>query len=72
MRPDPYAELPAVPAFQVGSRVVADGVTMPVAQRSGIFGAGGRGRGSWGRRGVSSSRCTTRMRRRRAVSGTGL
>ena len=42
MRPDPYADLPAVPAFQVSSGVVADGVTMPVAQRSGIFGAGGQ------------------------------
>jgi Raf kinase inhibitor-like YbhB/YbcL family protein len=41
MRPDPYSELPAVPAFQVSSGVVADGDTMPVAQRSGIFGAGG-------------------------------
>jgi Raf kinase inhibitor-like YbhB/YbcL family protein len=42
MRPDPYAELPVVPAFQVSSGVVADGATMPVAQRSGIFGAGGQ------------------------------
>ena len=42
MRPDPYAELPPVPVFGVGSGVVADGVTMPVAQRSGIFGAGGQ------------------------------
>jgi Raf kinase inhibitor-like YbhB/YbcL family protein len=42
MRPDPYSDLPAVPAFQVNSGVVADGVTMPVAQRSGIFGAGGQ------------------------------
>ena len=33
MRPDPYAGLPAAPGFQVGSDVVADGVTMPVAQR---------------------------------------
>jgi Raf kinase inhibitor-like YbhB/YbcL family protein len=41
MRPDPYSELPAVPAFQVSSGGVADGATMPVAQRSGIFGAGG-------------------------------
>jgi Raf kinase inhibitor-like YbhB/YbcL family protein len=42
MRPDPYADLPAVPAFEVSSGVVADGGTMPVAQRSGIFGAGGQ------------------------------
>ena len=42
MRPDPYAELPSVPAFQVSSNVAADGVTVPVAQRSGIFGAGGQ------------------------------
>ena len=42
MRGDPYAELAAVPAFQVSSEVVADGVTMPVAQRSGIFDAGGQ------------------------------
>jgi Raf kinase inhibitor-like YbhB/YbcL family protein len=42
MRPDPYGELPAVPAFHVSSGVVADGATMPVAQRSGIFGAGGQ------------------------------
>jgi phosphatidylethanolamine-binding protein (PEBP) family uncharacterized protein len=42
MRSDPYAELAAVPAFRVSSEVVADGVTMPVAQRSGIFDAGGQ------------------------------
>ena len=42
MRPDPYSDLPAVPAFQVSSGVVADEATMPVAQRSGIFGAGGQ------------------------------
>ena len=42
MRRDPYAELPAVPAFRVSSDAVADEVTMPVAQRSGIFGAGGQ------------------------------
>jgi Raf kinase inhibitor-like YbhB/YbcL family protein len=38
---DPYAGLPAVPDFQLRSGIVADGETMPVAQRSGIFGAGG-------------------------------
>ena len=42
MRPDPYAELPAVPAFKVNSGVVEDGGMMPVAQRSGIFPAGGQ------------------------------
>jgi phosphatidylethanolamine-binding protein (PEBP) family uncharacterized protein len=42
VRPDPYADLPAVPAFEVSSGIVADGATMPVAQRSGIFGAGGQ------------------------------
>ena len=42
MRRDPYAELPAVPAFRVSSDAVADEVTMPVAQRSGVFDAGGR------------------------------
>jgi Raf kinase inhibitor-like YbhB/YbcL family protein len=38
---DPYDDLPVVPTFRVESGVVADGETMPVAQRSGIFGAGG-------------------------------
>jgi Raf kinase inhibitor-like YbhB/YbcL family protein len=42
MRPDPYAKLAAVPAFQASSDVVADEVTMPVAQRGGIFNAGGQ------------------------------
>ena len=41
MKRDPYEELPAVPSFQLQSRLVADGETLPVAQRSGIFGAGG-------------------------------
>ena len=41
MKRDPYEELPAVPTFQLQSSLVADGETMPVAQRSGIFGAGG-------------------------------
>ena len=41
MKRDPYEELPAVPTFQLQSTLVADGETMPVAQRSGIFGAGG-------------------------------
>jgi Raf kinase inhibitor-like YbhB/YbcL family protein len=42
MKRDPYEELPAVSSFQLQSSVVADGETMPVAQRSGIFGAGGQ------------------------------
>ena len=37
---DPYAGLLAVPGFRLVSTAVADGETMPVAQRSGIFGAG--------------------------------
>ena len=41
MKRDPYEELPNVPTFQLQSTLVADGETMPVAQRSGIFGAGG-------------------------------
>jgi Raf kinase inhibitor-like YbhB/YbcL family protein len=39
---DPYDGLPAVPSFQLESSAIADGETMPVAQRSGIFGAGGQ------------------------------
>jgi Raf kinase inhibitor-like YbhB/YbcL family protein len=38
---DPYGGLPVVRGFQLESGAVADGETMPVAQRSGIFGAGG-------------------------------
>ena len=41
MKCDPYEELPAVSTFQLQSTLVANGETMPVAQRSGIFGAGG-------------------------------
>ena len=37
---DPYAGLLAVPGFRLVSTAVADGETMPVGQRSGIFGAG--------------------------------
>jgi Raf kinase inhibitor-like YbhB/YbcL family protein len=37
----PYDGLPGVPGFQLESSAIADGETMPVAQRSGIFGAGG-------------------------------
>ena len=43
MKRDPYEELPAVPTFQLQSTLVADGETMPVAQRSGIFGDRGGG-----------------------------
>jgi Raf kinase inhibitor-like YbhB/YbcL family protein len=42
MRSNPYDELSAVATFQLESSLVADGETMPVAQRSGIFGAGGQ------------------------------
>jgi Raf kinase inhibitor-like YbhB/YbcL family protein len=41
MKRNPYDELPAVPGFQLQSSLIADGETMPIAQRSGIFGAGG-------------------------------
>lgn len=39
--PSPYDFLPQVPAFNVTSRDVADGQTLPQAQVSGILGAGG-------------------------------
>jgi Raf kinase inhibitor-like YbhB/YbcL family protein len=42
MRPNPYDDLPVVPSFELKSDLVADGTTLPVAQRSGIFGAGGQ------------------------------
>jgi Raf kinase inhibitor-like YbhB/YbcL family protein len=41
MKRNPYDELPAVPGFQLESSLIADGETMPPAQRSGILGAGG-------------------------------
>jgi len=41
MKREPYDDLPAVPSFRLESSLVADGETMPTAQRSGIFGAGG-------------------------------
>lgn len=42
MKRDPYADLPPVASFSLESSFVADRETMPVAQRSGIFGAGGQ------------------------------
>ena len=39
---DPYADLSPVPSFSLESSLVADGEAMPVAQRDGIFGAGGQ------------------------------
>jgi Raf kinase inhibitor-like YbhB/YbcL family protein len=41
MKRNPYEDLPSVPSFQLESSLVADGETMPAAQRSGVFGAGG-------------------------------
>jgi Raf kinase inhibitor-like YbhB/YbcL family protein len=41
MRPNPYDGLPSVPSFELRSDTIADGLTLPAAQRSGIFGAGG-------------------------------
>jgi hypothetical protein len=37
---DPYANLPPAPSFSLGSSLVADGETLPIAQRDGIFGDG--------------------------------
>ena len=42
MQRDPYADIPAAPEFQLTSSTVADAATMPVPQRSGVFGAGGQ------------------------------
>ncbi|GAB3448907.1 YbhB/YbcL family Raf kinase inhibitor-like protein [Streptomonospora sediminis] len=39
--PSPYEFLPAVPSFSVASNDVADARTLPMAQVSGIMGAGG-------------------------------
>ena len=41
MAHDPYAELPAVPSFQLTSTDIRDGERMSMPQVSGIFGAGG-------------------------------
>jgi Raf kinase inhibitor-like YbhB/YbcL family protein len=41
MTRNPYEELPPVSSFRLESSLITDGETMPVAQRSGIFGAGG-------------------------------
>jgi Raf kinase inhibitor-like YbhB/YbcL family protein len=42
MKRDPYADLQPVARFSLESSLVADGETMPIAQRDGIFGAGGQ------------------------------
>jgi len=44
MNRDPYSELPAVGSFELQSAVAADGESLPDAQLSGIFGAGGQDR----------------------------
>jgi Raf kinase inhibitor-like YbhB/YbcL family protein len=44
MSRDPYANLPQVPWFELTSQDIKDGEEVPVAQRSGIFGAGGEDR----------------------------
>jgi Raf kinase inhibitor-like YbhB/YbcL family protein len=44
MSRDPYADLPQVPWFELTSQDVNSGEEVPVAQRSGIFGAGGEDR----------------------------
>jgi Raf kinase inhibitor-like YbhB/YbcL family protein len=41
MSRDPYADLPQVPWFTLASEDIKDGEQLPVAQLSGIFGAGG-------------------------------
>jgi Raf kinase inhibitor-like YbhB/YbcL family protein len=42
MTRNPYQDLPKVPSFDVTSTDIADGVTLPNAQVSGLFGVGGR------------------------------
>jgi Raf kinase inhibitor-like YbhB/YbcL family protein len=44
MSRDPYADLPEVPWFELTSNDIQAGEEVPVAQRSGIFGAGGEDR----------------------------
>ena len=41
MKRDPYSDLPAVPDFELRSNLVTDNDFLPLAQVSGIFGAGG-------------------------------
>ncbi len=41
-RPNPFEALPKAPAFTLSSADVRDGETLPVAQRSGVMGAGGQ------------------------------
>ncbi len=41
MSRDPYADLPQLPWFTLSSDDIKDGEEVPVAQRSGVFGAGG-------------------------------
>ncbi len=41
MSRDPYADLPHVPWFTLSSEDISEGEQLPVAQRSGVMGAGG-------------------------------
>lgn len=42
MKRDPYSDLPVVPDFELKSNIVATDHSLPRAQVSGIFGAGGQ------------------------------
>ena len=42
MSDGPYDRMPGVPTFEVASDDIGDGGELPVAQRSGMFGAGGQ------------------------------